>query len=88
MYEQSHPRFRKTPTERGYDYQWRKLRIEVLNRDNWTCHYCQKKLVGSDATVDHLVPISVDTSLRLQKFNLVAACRSCNASKKDRTSAS
>lgn len=84
LYEQAHPRIRQTPTQRGYDYEWRKIRMAVLVRDNWTCHYCQKKLVGADATVDHLIPVSVDPSLRLNRSNLVSACRSCNSSKKDK----
>ena len=71
-------------TSRGYGYQWQKARIQILNRDNWTCHYCGKKLVGSDATVDHIVPLHKDSSLALDPSNLVASCRSCNSRKQGR----
>jgi 5-methylcytosine-specific restriction endonuclease McrA len=51
----------------------------VLRRDGHTCAYC----CGRADTVDHLLPRSRgggDTW-----FNLVAACRSCNGLKGDRT---
>ena len=62
----------------------------VLDRDGWTCTYCNKTdLDGDDATVDHI--ISKQTWQREQRpgnpddmSNLVAACRSCNGSKSDR----
>jgi len=77
------PRIRATSTERGYNYAWRKIRLQILDRDNWRCHYCGKNVTGSDATVDHLQPLSkfgatTDPSL------LVTACRSCNSRKKDK----
>jgi len=71
-------------TARGYDSKWRKVRLKVLNRDQWTCYLCQKHLVGRDATVDHLVPISVAPHLRLEETNLRACCLSCNSGKRDR----
>lgn len=55
---------------------------EVMKRDNWICRYC-----GDPAsTVDHVIPKS-----RLPKGtantwgNMVAACKTCNHSKADRT---
>ena len=56
-YQEKNPRVRATSTQRGYDYEWQKTRRRILNRDNWTCTYCGKKLVNSDATVDHIVPL-------------------------------
>jgi len=76
-------RVRATPTERGYDYEWRKVRIRILTRDNWTCYYCQKKLIGADATVDHKIALN-NGGRRLDPGNLVSACRSCNSRKSDR----
>jgi 5-methylcytosine-specific restriction endonuclease McrA len=76
-------RIRATSDARGYDYAWRKIRIQILNRDNWRCHYCEKVLSGSDATVDHLQPLS-KFGAKLDPSNLVAACRSCNSKKKDK----
>lgn len=57
----------------------RATRDGVLRRDGHTCAYC----AGPADTVDHLLPRSRgggDTW-----FNLVAACRSCNGLKDDRT---
>ena len=67
---------------RGYDDAWRKVRLQILNRDAWVCYLCNKKLVGSDATVDHVVPISVNPALRLEPTNLKACCRGCNSGRK------
>ena len=83
QYQATKPRVRLNSNQRGYDYDWQKVRRRVLNRDQWTCHYCGKKLFNSDATVDHLVPLSRGGE-RLDANNLVAACRSCNSSKKDK----
>lgn len=83
QYKQSKPRIRATSTARGYDYQYQKVRLVVLRRDNWTCVYCNKHLINSDATIDHIVPLSKGGS-KHDPSNLVAACRSCNSSKKDK----
>lgn len=60
--------------------QWDETRAFVLARDNWTCVYC-----GSPGAnqCDHVIPRS--RGGRSVATNLVAACRSCNSSKKDRT---
>jgi len=71
-------------TARGYGYDWQKMRIRILNRDNWTCYLCNKKLIGSDATVDHITPLAKDMSSRLDAANLAACCRSCNSRKQNR----
>lgn len=67
---------------RGYDDDWRKVRLTILERDRWLCYLCEKKLIGSDATVDHLVPISASPALRLDPANLKACCRACNSGRK------
>lgn len=57
---------------------YQRVRLEVLNRDAYTCHYC-----GQEAnTVDHLIPISKGGTDQAE--NMVAACNKCNASKRDR----
>lgn len=61
---------------------WNDIRLRVLERDNWTCSYCGKHLVGDDATADHITPKSaggVD-----EEWNLLAACRKCNGHRQDR----
>ena len=75
-------RQRPSSSMRGYNAEWNKIRIIVLRRDNWTCVRCNKKLIGSDATVDHRIPLSRGGTN--EASNLQSMCRSCNSSKKDR----
>ena len=65
---------RGTAAERGYDAEWRKVRIMVLDRDGWVCRWCGKPAI----TVDHVVPLALGGA-RLDPFNLIACCRSCNS---------
>lgn len=62
-----------------YGRRWRKVRLQVLQRDDYWCYYC-----GADATtVDHVKPTSKGGSM-YDHNNLVAACIRCNSRKKDR----
>ena len=71
---------RPSRQQRGYDAAWVQVRALVLANSR-QCHYC-----GAYAdTVDHVVPISVDPTLRLDLNNLVPACRACNSSRATRT---
>ena len=57
---------------------YQRVRLEVLQRDYKTCHYC-----GQEAnTVDHLIPISKGGTD--EATNMVACCSTCNSSKRDR----
>jgi hypothetical protein len=58
---------------------WIATRFRVLSRDKHVCRYC----AGLADTVDHIVPRTHGGGHDDQ--NLVAACRSCNSRKKDRT---
>ena len=56
-------------------------RVEIFNRDHYTCQYCGK--VSNQLTLDHVIP-------RLQGGrhsweNLVSACGPCNRRKAGRT---
>lgn len=56
---------------------WKRLRLQVLRRDAYTCTYC-----GDVANeVDHVVAKVRGGEDTLD--NCVAACRSCNIKKKD-----
>jgi 5-methylcytosine-specific restriction protein A len=48
--------------------------------DAGICHYCQKKFLPKELTMDHLVPLA--RGGQSVKNNLVPACRECNSSKK------
>jgi 5-methylcytosine-specific restriction protein A len=67
---------RGTAAERGYDAAWQRLRLRILERDGYICHWC----TSPANTVDHVVPL-VFGGARLDESNLVAACLSCNASR-------
>ena len=62
-------------------------KLEVWQRDNWTCHYCQCTVEASQvphpqmATVDHIRPRSAGGVNA--KINLVTACYQCNQEKAD-----
>lgn len=57
----------------------KRLRYEILRRDNHACRYCGASAPDVPLTVDHVVPVALggldDPS------NLVTACRDCNAGK-------
>ena len=58
---------------------WKKIRLQVLRRDAYTCAYC-----GDVADqVDHVYPKSKGGADELD--NLVAACKRCNYAKRDKT---
>jgi len=53
----------------------------------WTCAYCHRPLVGKhNVVVDHIVPLNSPLG-RNARYNLVAACQSCNARKSDKIDA-
>lgn len=57
---------------------WQRIRLRILRRDGYICGYC-----GGDATtVDHIIPRSQGGTH--SPDNLTAACKSCNARKKDK----
>lgn len=57
----------------------KRLRYEVLRRDNHACRYCGRTAPEVELTVDHVVPVSLGGSD--DPKNLVAACRDCNGGK-------
>jgi 5-methylcytosine-specific restriction endonuclease McrA len=58
-------------------------RKNVFRRDDHTCQYCGTR--SHDLTLDHVVPRSRGGPTSWE--NVVACCRRCNASKRDRTPA-
>lgn len=57
----------------------RRLRYEILRRDNHTCRYCGAKAPDVPLTVDHVLPVALGGEDRPE--NLVTACAGCNAGK-------
>lgn len=59
---------------------WRVSRLAAIQRDGDVCTYCG--CTDGEFVVDHVIPTSRGGTHDLD--NLAVACRSCNASKKDR----
>lgn len=57
----------------------KKLRFQILTRDNFTCRYCKKTDNPSPLHVDHLIPVR-DGGKTVPR-NLVTACEDCNLGK-------
>lgn len=57
----------------------RRLRFEVLRRDNFTCRYCGASAPDVRLEVDHVTPRSLGGPDK--PWNLVAACQDCNGGK-------
>ena len=74
------------PNARGSDWLHPKLRLELYERDDWTCHICSEPVDRSGdpngnraPSLDHLVPRSLGGTD--DPSNLKTACRSCNSRK-------
>lgn len=57
----------------------KRLRFEILRRDNHTCRYCGGTAPDVKLTVDHVLAVALGGSD--DASNLVAACKDCNAGK-------
>jgi hypothetical protein len=57
----------------------RRLRFEILRRDNYTCRYCGASAPDVELTVDHVIPRVLGGPT--EPSNLVTACAGCNAGK-------
>jgi hypothetical protein len=57
----------------------KRLRYEVLRRDNHSCRYCGATAPDVKLTVDHVTPVTLGGTD--QPDNLVAACADCNSGK-------
>lgn len=64
--------------QRGYGSAWDVTRLRILERDHHVCAYCG----GVATSVDHVIAKARGGSD--DDANLVAACLSCNARKRDR----
>lgn len=69
--------------QRGYDGDWRRVRLQVLKRDHYVCVICQADGRMTPATeVDHIKPFNgVNDPLRLDMSNLQSACIHCHSKK-------
>ena len=57
----------------------KRIRFEVLRRDEHTCQYCGAKAPDATLQIDHVVPVALGGDDK--PGNLVTACRDCNSGK-------
>lgn len=57
----------------------KRLRYEVLRRDDHACRYCGAKAPDARLTVDHVIPVALGGGD--DPSNLVTACAGCNSGK-------
>lgn len=57
----------------------KRLRYEILRRDNHTCRYCGAHAPDAVLTIDHVVAVALGG--KDDPSNLVTACRDCNSGK-------
>jgi 5-methylcytosine-specific restriction endonuclease McrA len=63
-------------------YLRRMVRNQIAGDQNWQCFYCGCDIDMSNATTDHVIPLSKGgENLR---SNMVASCKPCNVKKRDR----
>ena len=67
---------------------WRTIRVDIIEEQEGKCQMCGRsfKEHGIAITVDHIIPLSIDWSRRLDKTNLQLLCEDCNKGKGNRYS--
>lgn len=63
--------------------EWRSLRVNIIEDQKGRCQMCGRsyKDHGVVIHVDHIIPLSIDWSKRLDKNNLQLLCEDCNLGK-------
>lgn len=56
---------------------WKRVRVEVLKRDNWQCVQCGAR---GQLEVDHIIPVR-DGGSEYDPANLQTLCKQCHAVK-------
>lgn len=65
--------------------EWQALRYDIIKRDGGLCQACGRgRAQGVMLHVDHIVPMSVDPSKKLDRENLQTLCEDCNMGKGNR----
>lgn len=70
--------------KKSYLCNGKRLRFQILTRDNFTCQYCGRSPMTHPGTilhVDHKIPLSHNGSW--EESNLITSCKECNLGKGD-----
>jgi 5-methylcytosine-specific restriction endonuclease McrA len=70
----------KVSDRRYGSLRWKKLRLAVLNRDNYECQIRGPRCRGAATSVHHVIPSSEAPHLFFDAGNLQASCSTCNSS--------
>ena len=67
-------------------FAWRKLRVDIIEEQGGKCQMCGRSYAshGVSIHVDHIIPLSIDWSKRLDRNNLQLLCEDCNLGKSNR----
>lgn len=60
----------------------RAKRLQICQRDQYRCHYCNQQFAIGNLEVDHIIPRAKGGSNKDE--NLITACRHCNRMKSDK----
>ena len=84
LYPEGHPGLEAMRAEQRTKgrraYRLKKLRPQIIDRDDGRCQNCNKRVEGRDASLDHKDPEGLET---LENIHLL--CRKCNALKGKRS---
>ena len=84
LYPEGHPGLEALMSEMRAEnrrkYRLKKLRPQVIDRDDSRCQNCHRRVKGREATLDHIDPEGPET---LENIHLL--CRSCNSIKQKRS---
>lgn len=84
LYPEGHPGLEALRAEQRAksrrSYNLKKLRPQIIDRDDGRCRNCNKRVKGTDATLDHMDPEGPETL-----ENLLLLCRTCNTLKGKRS---
>lgn len=56
--------------------EWKELRKQIYERDNWTCQKCDKHCQKKDIQCHHIIPVILSGTG--DKNNLQTLCTSCH----------
>lgn len=62
---------------------WKDIRVLALRRGGYKCAYCGQTGKTTVLHVDHIVPLTVDWTRRLDLLNLQVLCADCNIGKRN-----
>lgn len=63
-------------SDRLKDPRWQKKRLEILQRDNWTCQYCSDK--ECCLNIHHIRYIASMDPWEYKDFDLITLCEMCH----------